>query len=107
STRIQPAVVNVRTAKFAGPGLVGPGRGQARLALGAGSGVVIDRRNGFVVTNHHVIQDADRIIVRLGRRELTARLVGSDVKTDLAVLQVEGRLATEAVWGDSDRVDIG
>jgi serine protease Do len=103
STRVQPAVVNVRTAQMTGP----PAGGLGQMALGAGSGVVIDSENGFVVTNHHVIQDADRIIVRLGRREFSARLVGSDVKTDLAVLQVEGRLAAQAEWGDSDQVDIG
>jgi serine protease Do len=106
STKVQPAVVNVRTSQLGGPGMGGPG-GRMQLALGAGSGVVIDSRNGFVVTNHHVIQDADRITVRLGRRELPARLVGSDVKTDLAVLQVEGRLNAEASWGDSDQLDIG
>ena len=107
STRVQPAVVNVRTAQRAGPMLGDPNGGPAQMPLGSGSGVVIDSKNGFVVTNHHVINDADRITVRLGRRELTARLVGSDVKTDLAVLQVEGRLDAEAVWGDSDVLDIG
>ncbi|RUL88830.1 S1C family serine protease [Tautonia sociabilis] len=107
STRVQPAVVNIRTAAQGGPMFGGPGGGPGTIALGAGSGVVIDVENGFVVTNHHVIQDADRITVRLGRRELSARLVGSDEKTDLAVLQVEGRLEAEAPWGDSKAVDIG
>ncbi|QDV32866.1 trypsin-like peptidase domain-containing protein [Tautonia plasticadhaerens] len=107
STRVQPAVVNVRTEQMTGPPMGDQGGGLGQLVRGAGSGVVIDSENGFVVTNHHVIQDADQIIVRLGRREFPARLVGSDVKTDIAVLQVEGRLAAEAPWGDSDLVDIG
>ena len=107
STRVQPAVVNVRTEQMTRPPMGDQGGGLGQLVQGAGSGVVIDSENGFIVTNHHVIQDADRIIVRLGRRELSARLVGSDAKTDLAVLQVEGRLVAEAPWGDSDLVDIG
>ena len=107
STRVHPAVVNVRTAKIAEIRRPDGPAGAAPMPLGAGSGVVIDQEHGYVVTNHHVIAGADDIVVRLGRRELHARVVGSDEKTDLAVLQVEGRLSAEAPWGDSDRLDIG
>ena len=107
STRVHPAVVNVRTAKMAEIRRPDGPAGAAPMPFGAGSGVVIDADGGYVVTNHHVIAGADDIVVRLGRRELHARVVGSDEKTDLAVLQVEGRLAAEAPWGDSDRLDIG
>jgi len=54
-----------------------------------------------------VIKGGDAIEVRLGRRRFSASLVGSDEKTDLAVLQVRGDLRAEATWGDSDQLDIG
>lgn len=55
----------------------------------AGSGVIIDSARGLVLTNHHVIQNASRIVVVLSdRRELAARLLGSDDGTDIALLQV-------------------
>ena len=54
-----------------------------------GSGVIIDKAKGYIVTNNHVVKDADRIVVRLGPGDdVPARLVGADPKTDLAVLQV-------------------
>ncbi len=110
STRVHPAVVNVRTervARIAPPGAANPVGAIGRIPLGSGSGVVIDKDRGFIVTNNHVVKDADGITVRLGRREMRARLVGSDRTTDLAVLQVSGGLAAEADWGDADKLDIG
>jgi serine protease Do len=66
-----------------------PNFGQ-RDRYGAGSGFIIDAA-GYVVTNHHVIEDADQIIVRLGdRREFEATLVGSDEMSDIALLKIEG-----------------
>jgi len=113
TTAVSPAVVNVRS--FRGS----PGVGRHGLPLGApaqhegvrselGSGVVIDAANGYIVTNNHVIQDAEQIIVRLGPRDdVPAKLIGADPKTDLAVLQVKAELKTTAQWGDSDKLDIG
>jgi Do/DeqQ family serine protease len=110
STRVHPAVVNVRTEKVA-PIQQPPNAPAAeqfgRIPFGSGSGVVIDKDRGFIVTNNHVIRDADGITVRLGRREIPARLVGADQHTDLAVLQVAGGLSAEAEWGDSKELDIG
>ncbi len=113
TTAVSPAVVNVRSYRGGG------GVGRHGLPLGApsqheglrselGSGVVIDADEGYIVTNNHVIQDAEQIIVRLGPRDdVPARLVGADPKTDLAVLQVKAELKTAARWGDSDKLDIG
>ncbi len=79
---ISPAVVHIQTQTFAKDGSGG---------RGLGSGVVIDKEAGLVVTNHHVIQEADLITVRVGRQtELVAELVGDDPKTDLAVIRVKG-----------------
>ena len=61
-----------------------------------------------MVTNYHVVKDADRIMVRLGPGDdVPARLVGADPKTDLAVLQVRPSVKVQAEWGDSDQLDIG
>lgn len=107
-----PAVVRVEAKRF--PGRANGGRevapgdplGQADASLG--SGVIIDKDRGFVVTNNHVVKEADEIVVRLSQgTRLPARLVGADPKTDLAVLQINGKLTTAAAWGDSDKLDIG
>ena len=106
STAVSPAVVNINNWRAA-PDRPGAGVG-GMIRVGSGSGVVIDKARGYVVTNNHVIQGAGRIGVRQGRgEEATARLVGSDPKTDLAVLQVNLPFAMEAHWGDSDHLDIG
>jgi len=73
-----------------------------------GSGFIIDP-SGYVVTNNHVIADADKITVLLhDETELQATLVGRDEKTDLALLKVEaGRPLPSTNWGDSDELRIG
>ena len=73
-----------------------------------GSGVIIDKAKGYVVTNNHVVKDAEQIMVRLGPGDdVRARLVGADPKSDLAVLQIKADLKVQAEWGDSDKLDIG
>lgn len=72
-----------------------------------GSGFIISK-DGYILTNHHVIKDADEIIVRLSdRRELDAKLVGADETTDLAVLKVEAKNLPTVKLGDSDKLDVG
>ena len=96
---IAPAVVHIQTQTFSKDG-----RGDRSL----GSGVVINKEEGLIVTNHHVIQNADLITVRVGRQtEMEARLVGDDPQTDLAVIQVKGSLPLAATWGDSDQLEPG
>jgi serine protease Do len=74
---------------------------------GAGSGVIISD-DGYIVTNHHVIDGADKISVHLSdRRTLEAKLVGTDAKTDIAVLRVEARDLPALPFGNSDNVEIG
>ncbi|MGE4352089.1 MAG: trypsin-like peptidase domain-containing protein, partial [Bdellovibrionales bacterium] len=77
-------------------------------ATSLGSGFIIDP-SGYVVTNNHVIQDADEITVILhDDTNLTAKLIGRDPKTDLAVLKVEPKKPLTAVsFGDSDAVRVG
>jgi serine protease Do len=111
TTAVAPAVVNIRTQRFqpAGGGLGAPrALGQPFESVGLGSGVIIDKNKGYIVTNNHVVKDADTIAVRLSQgTDLRARLVGADPKTDLAVLQVPGPLKIAAEWGDSEKLDVG
>jgi serine protease Do len=115
TSAVSPAVVNVQSARLrrGGEGFPGLPLGGNRMSPGfqggeLGSGVIIDKDKGYIVTNHHVVKDADRIIVRLGLGDdVPAHLVGADPKSDLAVLQVKANLKVQAEWGDSDQLDIG
>ena len=73
-----------------------------------GSGVVVDAEKGIILTNHHVIVDATRIDVSLpDGRIAEAKLLGSDVATDVAVLQIPLKNLTAVPFGDSDKLRIG
>ena len=79
---------------------------QQRMA--AGSGVVVDAKHGYVLTNHHVIQDAQEIMVTLkDKRRFPARLVGSDAGTDIALLKIDAPDLTQIEFGDSDALQVG
>ena len=72
-----------------------------------GSGFIIDS-DGYVVTNHHVIRDADEIIVRLkDRRELKATVIGSDARSDIALLKVEADNLPVVKMGSSSGLKVG
>ena len=78
-----------------------------RRREGLGSGVIV-RQDGYVLTNHHVIDGAERIRVDLGdNRTLEARVVGSDPPSDLAVLKLEASGLPVLSLGDSDRTRVG
>src|SRR4051794_33074089 len=80
----------------------------AKPQISAGSGVIVDARGGYVLTNHHVVKDAEQIAVTLkdGRR-LQGKLVGSDAATDIALLKVEGDNLIALSLGDSDALRVG
>ena len=116
-----PAVVNiyskrtVRSAfsddvlfkKFFGGGGGGGGRERVQSALGSG---VIVRSDGVIVTNHHVIEGADEIVVALAdRREFEAKVILDDERTDLAVLRVNtnGKTLPYLTFHDSDAAEVG
>jgi serine protease Do len=85
------------------------GRAQQRMR-GQGSGVIVDKVNGYVVTNFHVIQDASALNVKLadGRSTDDVKVVGYDVLTDLAVLQIGiNGLKSQIEWGDSNQLEVG
>jgi Do/DeqQ family serine protease len=73
-----------------------------------GSGVIVDAKQGHVLTNHHVIEQADEIYVTLNDgRELKAELLGSDPETDVAVLEIPARDLTAIQMTDSNRLRVG
>ncbi len=81
-----------------------------RRVQSLGSGFVIDSSEGIVITNNHVIADADEIEVNFSDgTKLVAKLIGTDPKTDIAVLQVDPgvKKLTEVPFGDSDKMRIG
>ena len=119
--RVTPAVVNIavvsRSSVDDNPLLRDPffrrffgvpDRPPARQRLSAGSGVIVDAEKGYVLTNHHVIANAQEIAVTLkdGRR-LAAKLIGSDPKTDIALLKIEANKLTELEFGNSDQLRVG
>jgi serine protease DegQ len=119
--RATPAVVSVAVASrvpeddnpllrdpyfrrfFGGPQVEGN-----RQVLSAGSGVIIDAAKGLIVTNHHVIANAENITVtsKDGRR-LKARVLGSDEATDVGLLKVEASNLIDLPAGNSDRLQVG
>ncbi|AWJ83827.1 peptidase [Azospirillum sp. TSH58] len=81
---------------------------QARPQVSAGSGVIVDARRGYVITNAHVVENAQEIAVTLkDRRRLRAKLVGRDAATDIALLKIEAEKLTALSWGDSDQLKVG
>ncbi|MEK0363530.1 DegQ family serine endoprotease [Pseudomonas sp. CBC3] len=84
-----------------------PGGGQQREAQSLGSGFIISV-DGYVLTNNHVVADADEIIVRLpDRSELEAKLVGADPRTDVALLKVEATGLPTVKLGQSSSLKVG
>lgn len=110
---VTPAVVNISVTRVQQMPDVFGFRGNAqqppvRRSRGAGSGVVVDSEEGYIVTNHHVIAGADTINVGLlDGRVLQAELIGSDEQTDIALLQVTAERLTAIELADASRMRIG
>ena len=100
--RIRPSVVSIRCDKIIRDQLNRPTKGE-----GQGSGVVM-KEDGYILTNAHVINNANAIEVTLyDKRQFTAEVVGQDELTDLAVLKINATDLIAAEWGDSDRLEVG
>ncbi len=122
--QITPAVVSISIGTKGGVSSAmnsSPSKGQrAQRAAGktdvlvdhqmrtTGSGVVIDRDEGIILTNTHVVDGADEITVAfVDGRELRAKLVGSDVGTDVAVIKVRAQALAAIPMGNSDQLEVG
>ena len=109
SSAMAPKPGNLRPGGFFQEFFGEPWEGEARREVNAlGSGFIVSRA-GHVMTNHHVIADAEEIRVVLhDDRELPASVVGSDPETELALLKIDaGEPLPQVVWGSSDSVSIG
>ena len=122
--RVSPAVVNIATRgtirerspqnplledpffrRFFDIPDMGP---RERQFQSAGSGVIFDAKNGYIVTNAHVVDNATEITVTLqDGRDLTATVVGSDVPSDVAVLKVPPENLIQVALGDSTKIEVG
>ncbi|WP_455212188.1 DegQ family serine endoprotease [Kaarinaea lacus] len=79
-----------------------------RESQSLGSGVIIDAKKGYVMTNNHVIDKADEITVTLGdRRSFTAKVIGTDPEVDLAVIQIDADNLTSVPLANSDKLRVG
>lgn len=107
------AVVNISTERGAAAARDPISRGLFNLPPGGrlqstGSGVIIDAREGLILTNHHVVAGADRVIVTLtNRRTYPAEVIGSDEPTEIALLKIDAPRLSELPLGDSDQVKVG
>ena len=103
SGKVAPAVVNISTVRIIADFLFAP-----IPQRGLGSGVIFDQKNGYILTNEHVIHRAKEIKVLLpDGREFKSELIGSDPRTDLAVVKIKGENLPMAKLGDSDEVKVG
>jgi len=123
--RVSPAVVNIATR---GTIKEQPGRNpllddpffrrffdapqdskpRERQFQSAGSGVIVDAKNGYIITNHHVVENASEItITLLDNRTFSAKVIGSDEGADVAVLQAKQPNLTAMPLGDSAKLEVG
>jgi len=85
-----------------------PDRIPPRERRSVGSGIIIDAKKGYVLTNHHVVEDATEITVKLkDNREFVAKKIGSDEATDVALLQIDAKDLTDVPLGDSSKLQVG
>ncbi len=121
--RVSPAVVNIAVRASVDQGRENPllsdpffrrffedraPQQRQRQTQSAGSGVIVDATKGYVLTNHHVVENADEITVTLlDDRALTAEVVGSDPGSDVAVIKVDPDGLQDIPFGDSEGLEVG
>lgn len=108
SREVVPAVVHITNSQVSS-GRYGRlfRRGDRRMRQSTGSGVIISE-DGYIVTNNHVVENADQLEVRLDdNRRIQAELIGTDPDTDLALIKVDAGSLPFVDFGDSDQIDIG
>jgi Do/DeqQ family serine protease len=89
-------------------GLNGPEKPPAKKTQSVGSGVIVDSKNGYVLTNQHLISKADEIFIVLhDKRKIKATVVGGDPETDIALLKAQGDNLSALPLGNSDNVQVG
>ncbi|NKE70094.1 DegQ family serine endoprotease [Candidatus Manganitrophus noduliformans] len=124
--RVTPAVVNISTTRvvkgredddpfndpffrrfFGDRPFERQGPPRQRRSQGLGSGVIVDP-SGIIITNNHVVANADEVEVLLGdKREFKGKVIGSDPKSDLAIVKIDAENLPTVPWGDSDQLQVG
>ncbi|MDA8234360.1 MAG: trypsin-like peptidase domain-containing protein [Clostridia bacterium] len=109
--KLGPAIVGISNRSSVNPHpQITPGEEDDRFEQGSGSGIIIDPK-GYIITNNHVVQGAEEIMVSLANgREVPGKIVGRDPRTDLAVVKIDPTKAGEitiAPLGDSNQVVVG
>ena len=85
-----------------------PDQPQRRQFQSAGSGVIVDAKNGYILTNAHVVANAEEIeVTLLDDRTLGAKVIGADAGSDIAVIQVEPDQLEQIPLGNSDKLEVG
>ncbi len=112
-----PAVVSIlseKTEQYINPfffdpfGNSDPFEPKERKSQGIGSGVIIDKKRGHILTNNHVVDGANEIkVILFDKREIEAEILGADPLSDLAVLKIDATNLEEANMGNSDNLEIG
>jgi len=107
ASKATKAVVYIRSTQESQSGNRGPYRYQRGPAVSAGSGVIISD-DGYIVTNNHVIKDANTIEITLeDNRHYVAKLIGTDPTTDLALIKIDEKNLEFLPYGNSDDVVVG
>ena len=108
------SIVSEKTEKYINPfffdpfGNSDPFSPQERKSQGLGSGVIIDKDKGHILTNNHVIDEANEVkVILYDKREIEAEVLGTDPLSDLAVLKIDADNLVEANIGNSDNLEIG
>lgn len=105
ASTVGPTVVGVANFQYRGSIFGGGGMSE----VGSGSGFIIDAKNGYIVTNNHVVEGAEKLMISLADgRDISGTLVGADPRTDLAVVKIEDTKDLKAVQlGDSNKLRVG
>jgi serine protease Do len=108
--KITPSIVNIQVEKLLPPHLIRGNKDASsdKHMFELGSGVILDEKQGLIVTNSHVIHDANTILVKLkSGSEYLAKTIGEDVESDLALLKIHAKNLTKISIGKSSQLSVG
>ncbi len=122
---VKPAIVNISTSRtikvsggadpfddpffrrFFGDNFKHPKQQKEQKSVGLGSGVIVSP-DGYIITNYHVVKDAEEIKVLLSdRKQYDGKVIGSDPKTELSIVKIEATGLPTVSWGNSDQLQVG
>ncbi len=98
--KVKPSVVNIQTEQKA------PGAKKNQSVDGVGSGIIV-RKDGYIITNEHVIKNAKKIIVNLKGDKEKARVIGSDKATDIAVIKIDRKNLPVPIFAEESGIKVG